>query len=40
MGLPVPVLNPKHDNENTTLLEEYYFREMTVNLETIGEEYH
>jgi hypothetical protein len=29
----------EHDNENTTLLKEYHFREMTVNLETIGEEY-
>jgi hypothetical protein len=30
----------EHDNENTTLLKEYHFREMMVNLETIGEEYH
>jgi hypothetical protein len=29
----------EHNNENTTLLKEYHFREMTVNLETIGEEY-
>jgi hypothetical protein len=29
----------EHDNENTTLLKEYHFREMTVNLETIGEEF-
>jgi hypothetical protein len=29
----------EHDNENTMLLKEYHFREMTVNLETIGEEY-
>jgi hypothetical protein len=29
----------EHDNENMTLLKEYHFREMTVNLETIGEEY-
>jgi hypothetical protein len=29
----------EHDNENTTLLKEYHFREMTVNLEIIGEEY-
>jgi hypothetical protein len=28
----------EHDNENTMLLKEYHFREMTVNLETIGEE--
>jgi hypothetical protein len=27
----------EHDNENTTLLKEYHFREMTVNLEAIGE---
>jgi hypothetical protein len=29
----------EHDNENVTLLREYHFREMTVDLKTIGEEY-